>query len=54
MSALVRVKPAIIFLFGWSRVMPRLVLYSASILFVWLNYPQHAFEWLPYKNYVWA
>ena len=31
-----------------------LVLYSAAILFVWLNYAQHAFEWLPYNNYLWT
>ena len=30
-----------------------LVLYSAAILFVWLNFAQHAFEWLPYNNYLW-
>jgi hypothetical protein len=31
-----------------------LVLYSATIAFVWLNYAQHASQWLPYRNYFWA
>jgi uncharacterized protein involved in exopolysaccharide biosynthesis len=39
---------------GAALVAAGLVLYSAVILFVWLNYAQHAFEWLPYRNYFWA
>lgn len=39
---------------GALLVAATLVLYSAAILFVWLNYAQHAFEWLPYRNYFWA
>ena len=39
---------------GALLVAAAIVLYSAAILYVWLNYAQHAFEWLPYNNYFWA
>lgn len=31
-----------------------LILYSAIILYVWLNHAQHADAWLPYNNYLWS
>lgn len=31
-----------------------IMVYSAAILFVWLNYAQHSNYWLPYKNYFWS
>ena len=31
----------------WSCIVP-------LIAFVWLNYAQHASQWLPYRNYFWA
>lgn len=30
------------------------VLYSASVLYVWMNYADHAFAWLPYQFYPWV
>lgn len=33
---------------AWSAVV---VLYYATVQFVWLNYAQHAFLWLPYRFY---
>ena len=29
------------------------ILYSAAIQFVWLNYAVNAFAWVPYQNYLW-
>lgn len=29
------------------------ILYSAAVLFVWLNYAVNAQSWLPYRNYLW-
>jgi hypothetical protein len=41
--------PGIVFSERQSRLL--IVLYSASILFVWLNYAVHASAWVPYRFY---
>ncbi len=29
------------------------IVYSAAILYVWLNYAQYSFTWIPYDSYLW-
>jgi hypothetical protein len=37
---------------GWLMWTTAVIVYSAAVLFVWLNYAVNAFAWLPYKNYI--
>jgi hypothetical protein len=37
---------------GWLMWTTAVVVYSAAVLFVWLNYAVNAFAWLPYRNYL--
>jgi len=37
---------------GWLMWTAAVVIYSAAVLFVWLNYAVNAGSWLPYQNYL--
>jgi hypothetical protein len=37
---------------GWLMWTVAVILYSAAVLFVWLNYAVNAYAWIPYKNYL--
>jgi hypothetical protein len=39
---------------GWLMWTAAVIVYSAAVQFVWLNYAVNAFAWLPYKNYITA
>ncbi len=37
---------------GWLMWTVAVIVYSAAVLYVWLNYAVNAFAWLPYQNYL--
>jgi hypothetical protein len=37
---------------GWLAWTTAVIVYSAAVLFVWLNYAVNAWAWLPYQNYL--
>jgi EpsG-like putative glucosyltransferase len=37
---------------GWLMWTTAIIVYSAAVLFVWLNYAVNAFAWIPYQNYL--
>jgi len=37
---------------GWMMWTLAVIVYSAAVMFVWLNYAVNAFAWLPYHNYL--
>lgn len=37
---------------GWLTWTTAVIVYSAAVQFVWLNYAVNAFAWVPYKNYL--
>jgi hypothetical protein len=37
---------------GWLMWTTAVIVYSAAVLFVWLNYAVNAGSWLPYQNYL--
>jgi len=37
---------------GWLMWTTAVIIYSAAVMFVWLNYAVNAFAWIPYKNYL--
>lgn len=37
---------------GWLMWTTAVIVYSAAVMFVWLNYAVNAFAWVPYKNYL--
>jgi hypothetical protein len=37
---------------GWLMWTTAIVVYSAAVLFVWLNYAINSFAWIPYGNYL--
>jgi hypothetical protein len=39
---------------GWLMWTTAVIAYSAAVQFVWLNYADNAFAWLPYRNYITA
>jgi EpsG family len=39
---------------GWLMWTTAVMVYSAAVMFVWLNYAVNSFAWLPYKNYITA
>ena len=37
---------------GWLMWTVAVIVYSAAVLYVWLNYAVNAFAWVPYQNYL--
>jgi hypothetical protein len=37
---------------GWLMWTTAVIVYSAVVLFVWLNYAVNAWAWVPYRNYL--
>lgn len=37
---------------GWLMWTTAVIVYSAAVMFVWLNYAINAYAWLPYQNYL--
>ena len=37
---------------GWLAWSSAVIVYSAAVLFVWLNYAVNAWAWVPYQNYL--
>ncbi|HEU4697107.1 MAG TPA: EpsG family protein [Sphingomicrobium sp.] len=37
---------------GWLAWTTAVIVYSAAVLFVWLNYAVNAWAWVPYQNYL--